>query len=389
MNLSTRVALTVALFASCVFAGGPETRLLPEQPAAGRFVKTPQGFMVAYDQPIPGSSVVIEMLPVPGGTLTIQPLPPYQQFDDFGEPVAKDQPAGTAQQVSFGPFWIGKYEITMEQYMPYRQLYYRQKQDESEGVNQANSPTDVDAVTGPTDVYDPRYNFEYAGAPASPVTTVSQFAARQYTKYLTLLTGQTYRLPLRSEWQHAALAGSRTRYCYGNDTKRLGEFAVYFENTPIDSLTLRVGTKKPNAWGLNDVHGNVAELVIEDTAITGLRFGHVACGGNADSDAEDCTAESVVRTTVAWWDEDPDFPRSSWWMTSEESRMTGFRIIAPLAPMTDAQKHAYWDADSDQLAEDVQSRLEDGRGSLGRVAPPKTTTRRIDSGQSDNRSPSN
>ncbi|MCS7465205.1 formylglycine-generating enzyme family protein [Stieleria sp. ICT_E10.1] len=351
---------------------------MPNQPAAGRFVKTVQGFMVPYQQPIPGSNVVIEMLPVPGGTVTIEPPPPFQHFDDFGKPVAKDQPAGTKQQASFGPFWIGKYEITMEQYLPYRQLYYRQKQDASQGINQANSPTDVDAVTGPTDVYDTRYNFEYAGAPDSPVTTVSQFAARQYTKYLTLLTGQTYRLPLRSEWQHACLAGSRTRYCYGDDVKRLGEFAVYLDNTSDDSLTLRVGTKKPNAWGLHDVHGNVAELVIEDTAVTGLRFGHVACGGNGDSDAEDCTADSVVRTTVEWWDDDPDFPRSSWWMTSEQSRMTGFRIIAPLAPMTDAQKHAYWDADSEQLAEDVQSRLEDGRGSLGRVRAWEPTTSRVD-----------
>ncbi|QEF98492.1 Formylglycine-generating sulfatase enzyme [Stieleria maiorica] len=379
MSRTTCLTFYISLFASCTFAGGPEMRLVPEQPTEGRFVETPRGFMVAYDQPIPGSNAVIKMLPVPGGTVTIQPPPSLEQVDEYGKPLTTERPTGAGQQVSFGPYWIGKYEITIEQYLPYRQLYYRQKKDASEGINQANSPTDVDAVTGPTDVYDPDYNFEYSDAPDSPVPTVSQFAARQYTKYLTLLTGQTYRLPLRSEWQHACLAGSDSRYCFGDDATRLGEFAVYLANTSDDSLSLRVGTKKPNVWGLYDVHGNVAELVIEDTAVTGLREGHVACGGDRDSTAAECTAESVVRTTESWWDQDPDFPRSSWWMTSETSRTTGFRIIAPLQPMTDAQKHAYWDADSQELAQDVQSRLESGRGSLGRVTPPQPTTRRIDS----------
>lgn len=380
-----RLPALALLFATLASAGGPETRLVPNQPTEGRFVKTKQGFMVPYEQRIPGSNAVIEMVPIPGGSVLLGPLPPPDVDDDNAadpQPIT-DAPESKPKTVSFGPFWIGKCEITMQQYLPYRRLYYRQKKAEAEAQYGSRKrtmidPTDVDAVTGPTDIYDPTYNFEYAGDDDSPVPTASQFATRQYTKWLSLLTDQTYRLPLRGEWQHACLAGSHSKYSFGDDEKQLDEFAVYFESRLKDPNTLRVRTRKPNAWGLYDMHGNVSEFVIEDTAKQGLQIGHVACGGNADCDADQCRYDSVLRTTLSWWDDDPDFPISCWWMTSEESRAIGFRIISPLESMTAKQKRIAWDADSEDLTRNINYRLESGRGSVGRVSKPTSTTRRIE-----------
>ena len=383
MSLKSSLALFVLSWFGCVSAGavGPDERLALKRPDDGRFVKTDQGYMVPYLQPIPGSNAVIEMVPCPAGKITLFPLP-KPVFDDGTVDKNAELLALTNQQpieISFAAFWIGKFEITMKQFMPYRRLYYQHKKDRRAGTNTSNDPTAVDAVTGPTEVYDPLYNFEYAGSDDSPVPTVSQFASRQYTKYISLLTGTEYRLPLRSEWQHACLAGSSGDYCFGNDTERLIQYADYGQGIQADySDKILVGRKKPNDWGLFDVHGNLSEFVIEDSASTGLEYGHVACGGNFESDAANCKATSVIRTTIDWWDQDPDFPQSSWWMTSESARATGFRILSPLEPMTAKQRKTYWDADSEELTENVASRLKWGRGSVGTVTRYRPSTHSVD-----------
>jgi formylglycine-generating enzyme required for sulfatase activity len=66
-----------------------------------------------------------------------------------------------------------------------------------------------------------------------------------------------YRLPTEAEWEYAARAGSNTPFYFGNNPKELGEYAWFFENS--DGAYKKVGGKKPNAWGLYDMYGNVAE----------------------------------------------------------------------------------------------------------------------------------
>ena len=70
-----------------------------------------------------------------------------------------------------------------------------------------------------------------------------------------------YRLPTEAEWEYACRAGSKTRFYFGGSDKKLGDYAWYGKNTwdTGEKYAHKVGSKKPNAWGLYDMHGNVWE----------------------------------------------------------------------------------------------------------------------------------
>ena len=91
----------------------------------------------------------------------------------------------------------------------------------------------------------------------NPVEMVSWNDAAEFCKKLSEKTRQAVRLPTEAEWEYACRAGTTTQFCFGDDDSALGDYAWYEVNS--GDTTHPVGQKKPNAWGLYDMHGNVWE----------------------------------------------------------------------------------------------------------------------------------
>ena len=87
-----------------------------------------------------------------------------------------------------------------------------------------------------------------------PVVRISWNDADAFCKWLSKEEGKTYRLPTEAEWEYACRAGTSTAYSFGDDRAELAEHAWFDQ-----SETHPVGKKKPNAWGLYDMHGNAEE----------------------------------------------------------------------------------------------------------------------------------
>jgi formylglycine-generating enzyme required for sulfatase activity len=90
-----------------------------------------------------------------------------------------------------------------------------------------------------------------------PVTDISWFEATAYCKWLSEKTGKHYRLPSEEEWEYACRANAQSMYYFGNDLKKLNDYAWYQKNSQGESQS--VGLKRPNLWGLYDMHGNIWE----------------------------------------------------------------------------------------------------------------------------------
>ncbi|MBK8975186.1 MAG: formylglycine-generating enzyme family protein [Planctomycetes bacterium] len=121
----------------------------------------------------------------------------------------------------------------------------------------------------------PEHRHEWGDEPHLPVTDVSWFEAVLFAEWLqyqreqrdlTAVWNDTLagvprdsrlRLPREAEWEFAARAGSMDRWCFGDDERRLGEFAWFSRNAQNSAHS--VASKRPSAWGLYDVHGNAWE----------------------------------------------------------------------------------------------------------------------------------
>ncbi len=134
----------------------------------------------------------------------------------------------------------------------------------------------------------------------TPVETVSWNDCQVFLRKLNeLLAGRkagVFRMPTEAEWEYACRAGTETAYYFGDDPGRLGEYAWYGRNSGMK--TRPVAQKKPNAWGLYDMHGNVWEWC-ED------RYGRYSQGNAVDSGSPSSRSGRVGRGG-GWDDFDGD-----------------------------------------------------------------------------------
>lgn len=289
--------------------------------------------MKPYVEKIPGADVQFEMAPIPGGTFVM------------GSPAGESgraQDEGPQHEVTVRPFWMGKTEVTWDEY----DLFafgggVEKKQPPSEPGRQPGN--DADAVTRPTPPYaDEAFGF---GKGRQPVISITHHAALEYCRWLSAKTGKTYRLPTEAEWEYACRAGAKMAYSFGGDPARLGEYAWYLENS--DGRPHPVGTKKPNAWVLYDMHGNVAEWCLDHydanfyrrftpgaAALspvllpTERRYPHVVRGGSWDDKAPLLRSAARRASNSEWSLRDPQNPQSIWWHT--EATFVGLRVVRPL-----------------------------------------------------------
>ena len=349
-----------------------------EQPESGPFVKIDGGFMVPYSTEIPGTGVKFEMIPVPGGTFTMG-------SPDDEEGRLEDE--GPQFEVVVKPFWMGKHEVTWEEYQRFMDMDDVFKELARTKVRAKLEKFSVDAVTAPSALYDADYTYSAGDEYNQPAATVSQFAAKQYTKWLSVTSKDFYRLPFEAEWEYACRAGTKTAYSFGDDVDDLGDHAWFVENS--DEERHIAGELKPNAFGLFDMHGNVAEWVLDgynEKGYTHLKAGQkytveetfnkptkiysrVVRGGSWELDDVQCRSAARLSSAEEWKTEDPNEPQSPWWFTDSPGLGVGFRLIRPLeAPKTLDAKNEFWKPDVEAIAENAAARIEgNGRGALGSV----------------------
>ena len=190
-----------------------------EKPASGPFVEVDGKFLVPYTLTIPGSDVKIEMIPVPGGEFL---------FGSSEDDPNHREDEGPQVKVTVAPMWVAKTETTWAQYGEYMKLYAIFKEFESRGERIVSSDKMADAITAPTELYEPSYTYEYGDKPEQPAVTMTQYAAQQYTKWLSLLTGAQYRLPTEAEWEYACRAGSTTAYSWGDEADAIDDYRLVY-----------------------------------------------------------------------------------------------------------------------------------------------------------------
>jgi formylglycine-generating enzyme required for sulfatase activity len=392
LALSLALAAPLGGPAACCLAAEGGAAAVADSPAAGFVageqrpegdgpaIKVTGGWMVAYDETIPGTDVTFQMIPVPGGTLRMgSPAAEADRGDD----------EGPQYDVTIEPFWIGRCEVTWAEYKSYMAACDLFKAMESAGFRRVTADNEADAVTAPSNLYDPTTTFTNGEDPAQPAVTMTQFAARQYTKWLSGLTSRFYRLPLESEWEYACRAGTTTPWSNGSETESLDAVAWFADNS--DETTHPVGEKEPNAWGLHDMHGNVGEWVLDQLAAEGYArqaalqqpvpesaaavwptslSPRVVRGGSYYDEPPQCrSAARRGSEDLPWKDVDPNLPKSPWWYTEEPALGVGMRVVRPLAVPDVTTRRRWGDADIDSIRADTADRLMQGRGARGVVDP--------------------
>jgi formylglycine-generating enzyme required for sulfatase activity len=280
----------------------------------------------SYTETIPRSKVHFEMVAVPGGV--------YWRGSPNDEKQRKED-EGPAHAVRIRPFWMGQCEVTWDEFD-----LYSKDGPVGEHENEKALAKDADAITRPTPPYiDETHGY---GREGYPVIGISHHAAMEYCRWLSKKTGKAYRLPTEAEWEWACRAGTRTAYSFGDDPKDLKDHAWFVENS--GESTHPVGKKKPNPWGLYDMHGNVGEWCLDHYEAdlygsfptgrltlapvklpTEKRFPHVVRGGSWDDSAARCRSAARRASDKSWNRSDPARPQSLWWLADND--FVGFRIV--------------------------------------------------------------
>ncbi|MDX1479473.1 MAG: SUMF1/EgtB/PvdO family nonheme iron enzyme [Saprospiraceae bacterium] len=293
-----------------------------------------------YRQALPGTDLTIEMVAIPGGTFTMgSPETESGRQDD----------EGPAHEVSISPFWMSKVEITWDLYSLFMERDIDKLQPRFPADDEVSLA--VDGISGATTPYtDMSFGM---GTDGFPAVSMTHHAASTFCAWLSAMTGRFYRLPTEAEWEYACRAGSTGPYhC---ETSALDAHAWHQGNS--GGHYHRAGAKRPNAWGLHDMHGNVAEWTLDQYHPGGYQrfagrvtsnpyvkpdrtYPRVVRGGSWKDDATRLRSAARLPSDKRWKARDPQIPKSKWWHT--DASFVGFRIVRPVKTPSPQEQRAYW-----------------------------------------------
>ena len=299
-----------------------------------------------FIEQIPESSISFSMKAIPGGV--------FKLGSPTSEPFRNDD-EGPVTDVEVNSFFMAEIEVTWDEYLVfYRQTSAEGRSTDTEGIRSIKNG-DVDIIVGATPPYgQPDQNW---GMGKRPAITMSFHAAETYCKWLSKVTGKTYRLPTEAEWEYACRANTQTPYFFegnpkdfkksgiwsklsSNDTTTINSYVVYNANS--SEKTQEPDWVFPNPFGLKNMLGNVAEfcsdwyqpdiyksytndLISNPTGPTNGTE-HVIRGGSFRDHAGKLRCATREHSqTVAWLKTDPQIPKSIWWYS--DCSHVGFRVV--------------------------------------------------------------
>ena len=287
------------------------------------------GPAAAYKITIPNTTVTYGMAPIPAGEFLMGAAGP-------GAP-ADEQPQHT---VRLDAFWMQTHEVTWDSYLMFMFADQAKETERPDAI--------VDALSRPTA---PHLEMSFGrGNNGFPAISMTQHAANQYAQWLSAKTGEYYRLPTEAEWEYACRAGASAT------PAPLGDYAWFITNSPTANFSggtyHPIGTKKPNAWGLYDMLGNVMEWTLDQykpyanaaAANPWVRsttsYPQAVRGGSWNDPAAKVSCTARVASAADWKKLDPQLPKSVWYMTN--AQWLGFRLVRPGALPTAEEMYRAW-----------------------------------------------
>ena len=266
----------------------------------------------SYEQTIPQTRVSFQMAAIPSGSFIF----------------------GQTKKVQVPAFWMSKTEVTYDEY----QLFFEESRD-PEPKPPKEGP---DAITRPSPPYID-FTLGMGKVGGFPANSMQHYAALMYCKWLYAKTGVFYRLPTEIEWEYACKAGAEI------PSEKLPDYAWIQGNS--NEKYHPVGLKKPNAWGLHDMLGNVSEWVLDHfetdpTASVSPVFidkyaDAVVRGGNYQDSANLVRSTYRIAADPIWNRRDPQVPKSIWW--NADAPFVGFRIMRPAKQPSAAEIKSFFD----------------------------------------------
>lgn len=247
---------------------------------------------------IPGTTSQFELVEIPAGKMEIQ----------------IDKVDAAPRTVEIKKIWMGKNEVTWDEFDTFAFSL-----DLSEEEKQKDDAIQDKALRSrPSKPYSaPDHGFGHNGYAAISMTKKS---AEKYCEWLSKKTGKKFRLPTEEEWVYACRAGQAPEQL---DGEALDKVAWHKDNSASDAhpdgKPHPVGKKEPNAWGLHDMLGNVAEWVSTSDSK------NVARGGSWDHSTSQINCNKRFVQSARWNMTDPQDPKSTWWLS--DGKFVGFRVV--------------------------------------------------------------